>query len=755
MKGLYVQTTAILLALAAGAAHAAEAPSSGAATDVSEVVVTANFINTGAKSAMKLDVPVLDTPFSVSSYSESFVKSLDTTSIADLYNYMTGVKKSGNTGYDITLRGFKTSGDDRNSIMVDGLPGLTGRYGSPPTVNVDHIELVKGPMSVLYGQIQPGGFVNIITKKPRHDQETVAELRFNTAASRYRHPFDHNGVTGSIDATGPIGSGGALLYRVIGEITDNDTFRDYGNTKQEFFSPSATLEFGSTVITGEFEYRHVKEHFDVGLVAPPNAAGTVYDIDAVAPITTTYQQPSDYRTETGTAESVFVTHDLSHSWRLYGGYRHVDYSSDQKETSNTGLATIQGEFRVLRRFRNLETKRRYDYVDTNVSGDLDTFGVHHKLLVGVNFGSDLVNENRLKFFNSSTRDPLTGRCPTGGVCLDIALYNPDYSGFPAFDSTPAVNPQLKNQQSLLTNKFVRSHNYGVYVSDLMTLTSWLKVSLGGRKYSETSAVEADARNNPGDIKKKTDSRNFLPSAGVLIEPTSHLTFYGSYAESFVPVDPSAIDINGQNDFKPIEAKQYELGAKAQDLLDGRLSLTAAVYRINQTGQITQNPCALGTCSFQIGKGRSDGFEFEGNAHPIKHLQVIFGYAHIKANVLTASSAATAFQVGRRLPNVATNAANLWTRYDWDNGLGVGFGLTFTGDREGLLPTVASDLKTLDLPAYTVADFGVYYVNPRFTANLKVGNLFDKKYYESAGATGRIQIAPGTPRNVVLSLAATF
>jgi len=130
-------------------------------------VVQGSFLDAGADSAMKLDIPVRDTPFSVSSYTESFMKAIETTNVADMYSYMTGVKRNGNTGYDLNIRGFKTSGNDRNAIMVDGLPGLGVRFGSPPTIGVERIEVVKGPASVLYGNAQPGGFVNMTTKKPR------------------------------------------------------------------------------------------------------------------------------------------------------------------------------------------------------------------------------------------------------------------------------------------------------------------------------------------------------------------------------------------------------------------------------------------------------------------------------------------------------------------------------------------------------------------------------------------------------------
>jgi iron complex outermembrane receptor protein len=720
------------------------------------IVVTGHFLSSGAKSAMKMDVSVMDTPFSVSSYSNAFQKSIETTQLTDLYNYMTGVKKSGNTAYDITIRGFKSSGDDRNAIMVDGLPGLTSRYASPPTVNLDHIELVKGAMSVLYGQIQPGGFVNMVTKKPQRTPVTTIELRGDTYASKYRNIFDHNGLVGDFDSTGPLTANGRLTYRLIGELVDRHPFRDFDFDKQRFISPSMMADLGSTQITAQFEYRHVRQHFDVGLAAPPSDDGTKYDINLVAPPTTTYQQPTDFRVETGTAENLFLVHHFGGSWRFNGSYRHVNYSSDQKETSTTGLTQVQGQWRIQRRFRDLATRRHYDYADLNFTGTAKALGIDNKLLVGINFGSDMVNENRRKFFNSNNRNAATGVCPVGGTCLDIALYNPDYSGYPVFDSVPAINPTLKNQDILLTNKFVRDHNYGIYVSDLATITPWLKISLAGRNFSETAAVEADARHAPGIIDKETAKKNFLPSAGVLIEPTHHLTIYGSFSESFVPVDPSIIDLNGGHSFNPIEGKQYEVGIKTQNLLGGRLAGTLAWYRIDQVGQITQADCVYGTCGVQLGKGRTQGVELEGNFTPIKNWQVIFGFAHINAKVLSADPDKQ-FQIGRTLPNVAPNAANIWTRYDWANGLGVGLGVTYTGRREGVLPTVATDLKTLDLPAYTVADGAIYWERGRYSLTLKIGNIFDRRYYASSGggSLGKYQVIPGEPRNIGLAARVKF
>lgn len=753
--------TALAMVIPAGAyAQSApdqtQTPPAAAEPDTSaDVVVTGRFVDTGAKSAMKMNVSVLDTPATVASYSQAFVKSLDTSTVSDLYNYMTGIKKSGNTGYDITLRGFKGSGDDRNTILVDGLPGLTGRYGSPPTVNIDHIELVKGPTSVLYGQNQPGGFINLITKKPLAHAEYSAEIRANTYAGRDRAFGDHNGIQGEFDATGPITLDGALLYRLDGSLQDVHGFRDGAHTTQQFISPSLTWHIGSsTSLTVQGEYRHVREHMDNGIVAPTD--GVIYSVALADKRTASYQQPDDYRIETGKAVNAFLTHDFGTDWHFNASYRHVTYSSNQKSFDQTGFITIQGQNEVQRRARALATARRYDYLDTNIQGKFNTGTIEHHLLVGFNIGSNDTEENRSKFYNSSVRNTTTGVCPAGGTCLEIPIYNPSafYGNYPTFDSLPSLNPQLTGQASLLTDKITKAHNYGIYVSDLITFLPWLKVSLAGRKFGETSSVEGDRRNAPGVIARRTDSKSFLPSAGILIEPSRHLTIYTSYSESFVPADPSAIDGNGNvGTLHPITAKQYEAGVKAENIFDRKLSFTAALYRIDQDGQVTQNPCAFGTCSYQTGKGRSDGFEVQGEASPIDHLQILFGYSHIVAKILTAPG--LTFQVGDALPNVARDAVNVWSRYSFSNGFAIGTGLVYTGPRQGLLPTAATDVKLMPLPGYTIADVGIYYDQPHYSINLKVGNLFDARYFESAGATGRIQLAPGSPRNLTLSFRVKF
>src|SRR5258707_5432014 len=135
--------TGVRIALALPAAD-----DSTASTDMEEIVVSAKFVNNSAYSAMKQNVDVRDTPYSVSDYSSAFMNAIETAKLTDLYSYMTGVSRGGVTGYDISIRGFKTTQSDQNAILIDGLPGLAGRVCSPPTLLARYIRVLESPVVV-------------------------------------------------------------------------------------------------------------------------------------------------------------------------------------------------------------------------------------------------------------------------------------------------------------------------------------------------------------------------------------------------------------------------------------------------------------------------------------------------------------------------------------------------------------------------------------------------------------------------------
>ncbi len=766
------------------AAGASPAPASTATDQGAEIVVKGHFLNSGASSATKLDIPVLDTPFSVSAYNNNFLKAIETTSVSDLYRYMTGVQRAGNTGYDITLRGFKTAAADRNVIMTDGLPGLSVRFGSPPTVGIDHVEVVKGPTSVLYGQAQPGGFINLITKKPSRRAGYEFLLKGSTGVG----PFDAaRSITGSFDATGPIDKEGTFLYRIVAEIADSKGFRDFSYEHPIYIAPSLTWNIGPrTSLTLAGEYRRVRTHYDTYLVAPNR------DASLIPAITTSYQEPTDYLIESGKIGNVTFSHRFSGALKFNAAYRYVDhydaaFGFDAVGFRNTSPATLLST--LTRRARGQENKRTYGFFDANVTADFATLGIEHKLIVGGSIGKETSDFNRTQFFNAPA---------TGTTSLDVNIYGPlrnaqPLSFYPLCNSgTGLTVAACSVAGSSLTWRDTTLKSKGAYASDLITLHKMFKVMLGLRYAVEDQDIlELRVPGTPEQLKHDT---KWLPLAGLIFQPQKNISIYGSYSSSFVPVAAGAFDNFNLNPFKPTSASAIEGGVKA-DLFDKRLSITTAYFDIKKkdtlntftcltAAQLTANgitiptgaTIATGTCSAQIGGERSKGFELEVSASPVDGLSIAAGYAHTQARITDSN---IPVQVGARLLNSPDDAFNVWTRYDVPNGplkgLGVGVGIAYIGDRVSFLPTfttvattgtaaaiaasqAAHDLalKTMPLPSYTVIDLGIYYkLTENLNFTLKAANLTDKRYIESAGATADINLVSGTPRTLTLSVRLGF
>ncbi|QDZ07920.1 TonB-dependent receptor [Sphingomonas panacisoli] len=769
-----------LLAIACGMASPAAAQTAPAASDdqtaaapqdadtnngntPTDIVIRGRFVNDAAVSATKMDIRILDTPASTESYNNNFLKAIETTNVSDLYRYMTGVQRAGNTSYDITFRGFKTSGNDRGAILTDGLPGLSVRFGSPPTIGTDHIELVKGPTAVLYGQGQPGGFINIISKKPKFTPSFEIGFKGVMGVGSYDRQL---GGLFSFDYTGPVDKDQTLAVRVVGELGYTRGFRKNSYEQPIYISPSATWKISSKdTLTIGGEYRYVKTHYDTYLVAPGNDASLIAKID------TNYQGKDDYLVERGAIGNLYYTHNFSDSVKFYVGYRYVDHEDRQRNFDVNAFASSPNQLTTItRRARGQLNQRTYSFVDTNLTAKFEIAGIKNNVLIGFNGGQETASLNRTQFYNCT---PTPAPACTS---LNLNVYNPAINTAPAIETFPQFNT---GQSSNLNWRYTTQNSLGGYASDLISFGDFVKVMVGVR-YADERQTISDKRITTFVPVKKKDSK-WLPQAGLLIEPTKQLTIYAAYSSSYVPVAAASFDVFGLNPFKPTEAKSYEGGVKA-NLFGERLNLTAAYFDIERKNVLNTFSCpanlaalnafiaangitipanaprdaagnlipASGTCSNQLGSDRSRGFEIEVNATPLPGWQITGGYAHTKARVVSSNIAP---QIGARQTNSPDNALNFWTRYDIQSGslenLGFGLGVSYIGKRVGLLPTVGAvgpEAGTLPLKAYTTVDAGIYYkVGDNLDLTLKVTNLLDARYIESAGFTANIQLVPGTPR----------
>lgn len=709
-------------------------------TQLSEVAVTARFIASGAHSAMKQDLDVRDTPYSVADYSSSFMKAIETSNLTDLYSYMTGVSRGGVTGYDISIRGFKTTQADEGAILVDGLPGLSGRFGSPPTAMADHIEVVKGPASVLYGEAQPGGFVNIITKKPQDTPAGIVDILATGYQGGGLSLGDASGITGDFDLTGPIDKDKRFLYRVVAELTNKDTFRG-GWERTHYFSPSFTWKISdNTFATLAAEDRKRSNAYDNLLVAPNK------DWHLIAPITTKYQEPGDLQQEIGHSASLTVEHDFDNGATWNFAARNVIGEDTARGYDN--VAVLSDLVTLQRRARQQQNHRTYKYLDTNLSLPFNTGFIEHKLLVGTGGGVNTTNFQRIQFYNGPTTGALA---KPGPGSLNINIYDPIYGVSPPLSAFPP---------GPLNDRLTTETNAGAYISDAMTFSENWKASAGLR-YTSDEQNSKTILYPPLTSSSKADT-GVLPTAGILYQPNQHWSFYYSYASSFVAASPTAQDVFGNNPFSATKAKQNEVGAKA-DMFDGKVSTTFAVFDIQKTNVLETATCNTGvggTCSQQVGGEESKGEEWEIDAHPLDNWQVLFGVAHTNATISQTNSNKTSPLLGARLTNAPLNSAHVWSRYDFSEGalrgLGIGVGVYYVSKHTGSLPSL-SDARVLVLPGYVVTDLAFYYqLMGKYTVTLKFGNLFNKTYYEGVNSTTNENgVVPGAPRNVQLALRVPF
>jgi len=717
---------------------------------LAQVTVTAAY-RQQVDDSMKMGIAVRDTPFSIESYSHSFMRSIETQQVADLYQYMTGLQKAGITGYNLTIRGFSTSDHDRNTVLTDGLPGLAVRFGTPPTIGVDHIELVKGASSLLYGQAQPGGFINIITKKPAPVATTEIETRGTTNASGYSRV---RGGDVSVDSTGPLGTP-RLLYRLIAQISDDRYFRDSSYERGQYVSPMLTARLGdSTSATVQFEYRKVSADYEnVGLLAPFTAASTIANL---APLQTVYTAPGTYRNERGTATTLLLQHQFGRGASLNVSARSVDHHDYAHAFDITGFDKKDPTFRTLElRARGQWNQRIYNFADANVVLPFNTGSLGHRVIAGIDAGKEIDDFKQIQFcaIDSPGNPKANPACNIGASEYTVSVLNPDFNGIP---------PPSAFGTGAHADLYTASQTSAAYLSDLVTFTRRWKMLVGVRYSRDKLAATSDRFNPKIPISRQTTGTT-LPEVGFIYQPSDHWSYYASYSTSYAPVLPNTQALLNSPLFKPTEGEGGEVGVKA-NFLHHRLDVTGAVFLISETNVLAPYPsgvdalCPTGSCQVQVGAARSKGAELEVDAKPTDSLTLIAGYAYTDARVT--SSSATGPIVGDELPDSPRNDFHFWARYDVLRGplrgFGAGLGFVYIGDRSANTGTPSQPAEFV-LPAYEVVDLGLYkQFAIGLDVTLKINNLFNETYYQDGTITsGMVSVDPGTPRDAEIYLTYTF
>ncbi|WP_060483057.1 TonB-dependent siderophore receptor [Pseudomonas sp. NBRC 111119] len=692
-----------------------EAPDTSGALSLQATTVTSQLDSTSYQppataSIMRGQGPNQDIPQAINVVPAQVIRDQAPRNLDDALANVSGITQGNNfggTADTVMKRGF---GDNRDgSIMRDGMPVVQGRALNAST---ERVEVLKGPASLLYGIQDPGGVINVVSKRPQLEQYNALTVRGSSYGS------GKNGSGGGFDSTGALGDSN-FAYRLIADHEDEDYWRNYGVHRETLIAPSLAWLGEDTQVVLAYEHREFLSPFDRGTAFGND--GHPLNIPATRRLDEPFndmQGRSDlYRLEVG--------HQLADDWKLHLGYSFNRETYDASQVRVTGINTRNGT--LTRSIDGTQgAMSRDQFVTLSLAGNVQLAGMQHDLLFGVDhedrkiYRADLIRQTPKSVF--SYLNPVYGREVEGTT--------------------------VRASDSDQTDKL---RTDAVFLQDALHLDDhWILVA-GGRfqQYDQYAG-----RGRPFKANTDISGQTWVPHAGIVFKVDEQLSFYGSYSESFKPnstIAPLAGNVVLDSAIAPEEGKSWELGAKLD--VPGRITGTLALFDITKRNVLVSNfdSTTRETVYSNAGEVSSRGVELDLTGQLSERWSLIGSYAFTDAKV-TKDPALE----GNRLQNVARHGASLSAVYDFGNLFGgdnlrVGAGARYVGERPG------NATNTFDLPSYTVADAFASYETKldehKVRLQLNVKNLFDKVYYSSA--VNQYFVALGDARQVSVSSTLEF
>lgn len=646
-----------------------------------------------ATGATKTDALLMDLPQSVRVLTGDLLRDAGVTTLAGALDLASGIAKQSPLGglWDsYAMRGFTGDPNFGSDYMVNGFSSSRGYNGLRDAGNTQNVEVLKGPASALYGRGEPGGTVNITTKKPQFAPAYSADVSLGSFQTR----------RAAVDLTGPLSD--TVAYRLNAAHEEGHSFRDTVKVERSLFSPSFLWLAGEhTTVSYEIEAVRQRVPFDRGVVAVHGQLGLV-------PAARFLGEPGDGpMTVKSLGQQLFIHHALSDDWTLQAG-------ASYRDSALSGYSTEANK--LLAGGRTLNRQRRHrDFSATDASARVEVLGkfktgaLAHEVLAGVD--AYHFDDHRVQL----------RRNPSAANAYAIDIFNPVYGG----KAAPLA-------LSIDTQEAQKAR--GLYAQDQLDLGAQWKALVGVRHDTYTQ----DVTNNRLNVSNGQSLSATSPRAGLVYQPSTMWSLYASAAKGFRP--NSGISIANQA-FPAERSRAYELGAKLET---GKLTGTLAVYDIRKSNVLTTNPA---NTDFAIAAGEvgSRGLELDVSGEVARGLRVSGAYAYTDASVTRGD---TTIVTGSRLANVPRHSANLLATQQFALGTGtasVGGGVQYVGERLGDVAISSS----FTLPAYTTAKLlASYSPNAKLRLALNVENLFNRSYY--ASSYNQLWVAPGAERTLTLN-----
>ncbi|GJD73046.1 TonB-dependent siderophore receptor [Methylobacterium goesingense] len=690
--------------LSAGAASAQDAPSAVTLEELSVAglgngLATIGYQPRRSTFGAGADTAILDTPANIAVVPAQVLRDQRVISLDEALRNVSGIAQTnsvGGTQEAVVRRGFGTFRDD--SILRDGRRTVLQQNFS---YAIERVEVLKGPASLLYGITDPGGLINLVSKRPEFTPHGSLNL---TSTS-----FGGGLVQG--DLTGPV-EGTNLAYRMVADIQSYDYWRNFGHLSRQVVAPSLTWKGDDTTVTVGYEFSHYRVPYDRGTIFDPRTGRPLR-----VPRDRRFDERSSQHEATSHLASLDVDHRFDDDWKLHFGYTysHLGYDEDQirpvSYNAVTGLLTRRADGT-----RNADFNAHVARLD--LTGRFDTFGLRHDLLAGVTYEN--IDYGRPDIIRGPNR----------------AGFNPFRPVYGTLATVPVISAPDSNLRERLSNT-------SLYLQDSLHLSDqWILVA----GLSTQIFDQFGAKGTPAVAYTDIDGVRVLPRVGLVYKLAPNLSLYGSYSQSFKP-NTSLANIVGA--LPPEEGEAFEVGVKA-DVAAG-LTVTGAMFDIEKANVLVTQVVNGLTVASTAGKVRSRGFEIDVAGQILPDWAVIASYGFTQAQVTDDPALA-----GKQLLNTPRVTASAFLTHQFGaiaeaaefgstrlgaGFLEAGFGARYVGARPG------DATNSFKLPEYVVCDAFLAYntqVNGLATTlQLNLKNLFDRTYYPSSGGSNLL-VAVGEP-----------
>jgi len=700
-----------------------------------------------AQSTMRSEADLSTVPRSVQVINSEVIEQQGASDLSDVVQNVSNVTEHNNFGGTRDL--FKIRGYEAN-VYEDGTRVYGLAQDKAVIEDLESVEVVKGPESVLYGNMSPGGLINLISKRPMPISKNQVKATVD----------EHGKQRLSVDFTGAANDDGTLLYRLVGVFDESDNWRDNSDSKQIYVAPSLSwLVTDDTTLTFSYKYNKEELPFDRGTLAVRNSTNTGWEFLDIGE----NDLGSDFsRQEREVHKFGFdVDHSINDNWSMRIKARNYDRegSAERVHFYASSAASQRGPFYgqdgasvafdgTINRYINgseLSSNTQLYSWENNI--EFNTGQLEHRAIIGADYTHYKEKEDQLASASWSKNEYI--------LYSKYALGTPDTGkgSYDYYTGDPSLAPYPDDMYSTMQIKQELTE-YSVFAQDLIKLNDWSFV-LGARydifkaKYENTwdptlqqnaAAIGVPLANTSSESPSEA---NISFQAGALYQLNRQVSLFGNVTNSYLP--NQKYDTVNKDWVDAQQGRQYEMGSKLS-LLGHSLNFTATVYHVE-----LDNVAYAGdiTGSYDVYKQQSKGFELDGDYTITDDLTALFSYGYTDVEFIDAPD-----DINKPV-NVPKNNASLWLTYQASHEWGVGSGVRYIGDRAGNRRLEYD--YTLD--AYTLIDAAIWYA-PDFADNdlklqLNVKNLFDEEYYTASSDSSQNAVYLGSPRTISLSAAYNF